>query len=110
VLTSLFLMRVERRRRAAREQTWDDLKQGFFYVRVIRTFALVLFLSAPVPVSELLSCPYAGLCAGHPASGSGRSGLYHQRLRRAPFPALPSFPSCQSAFAADPYNHAVILE
>jgi MFS family permease len=46
VLTSLFLMRVERRGERPTSKPWDDLKQGFFYVTRHPHLRMVLFLSA----------------------------------------------------------------
>ena len=46
VLTSLFLMRVERRADRPTSKPWDDLKQGFVYVTRHPHLRMVLFLSA----------------------------------------------------------------
>jgi MFS family permease len=46
VLTSLFLMRLERRGARPVSKPWDDLKQGFFYVTRHPHLRMVLFLSA----------------------------------------------------------------
>ncbi len=46
MLTSLFLMRLERRGARPVSKPWDDLKQGFFYVTRHPHLRMVLFLSA----------------------------------------------------------------
>src|SRR5258707_15035899 len=46
VLTSLFLMRVERRGERPTSKPWDDLKQGFIYITRHPHLRMVLFLSA----------------------------------------------------------------